>query len=244
MMTTQPPQDFLCPLTKKIMKDPVETTEGINFEREAIAKWLSFRSSCPITGTPLREASLRTNTKLQWMIKYWMSKQAENEETSDSEPSAPERFVCPLTQSLMVEPVTIREGANFEKDALIRFIEKNGEISPMSGQPLGEPAFYPNQKLQWQIKHYKEDMIKLKEEQEAAPVPPAVVIETVRPQPAATTKKTTQQSANVSLTNALKTGNDIRTSRSSGSFSLDSPLFDGEKQDLLTILNEACTYAH
>lgn len=158
------PNDFICPLTQKVMTDPVQSPEGVSFEREAILKVLSFRSMCPVNGTPLRAGSLRTNTKLQWMILFWKSQNESEEqqqqqqqqlEKTEMEISVPpRRFFCPLTREVMVEPVTIREGSTFEKAALVQFIEHNGEISPTTGKPLGQPCFYPNMKLAWDVKNH------------------------------------------------------------------------------------------
>lgn len=158
------PIDFICPLSQKVMLDPVQSPEGVSFERDAITKVLAFRSVCPVNGTPLRLESLRTNAKLQWMIRFWQLKigNGENryngEEENRKHEIFPRRFLCPLTRDVMTGPVTIREGANFEKLALLQYMDKHGEISPISREPLGRPCFYPNQKLAAEIRHYTMDI--------------------------------------------------------------------------------------
>ncbi len=165
-----PPIDFICPLTKRVMIDPVSTPEGVNFERGAITEFLSLRSRCPVNGTPLRPRRLRTNTKLQWMILFWQSRNGTEEDKTGKESEVPEadviireHFICPLTRQVMVDPVTIREGMHFERSALLQFIEKYGEISPLSGQPLGQPCFFPNSKMAWDIKQRKLGIAKAKD---------------------------------------------------------------------------------
>jgi hypothetical protein len=43
------PHEFLCPLTKQIMFEPVMTADGIVFERKAIESWVEKYDFSPIT---------------------------------------------------------------------------------------------------------------------------------------------------------------------------------------------------
>ena len=50
----QPLQPFLqCPISHEIMVDPVVAADGHTYEREALARWLSEKSSSPLTGQPM-----------------------------------------------------------------------------------------------------------------------------------------------------------------------------------------------
>mmetsp|Transcript_7650 Transcript_7650/g.11583 ORF Transcript_7650/g.11583 Transcript_7650/m.11583 type:complete len:292 (+) Transcript_7650:46-921(+) len=62
------PKEFKCPLTHKIMEDPVMTSDGVNYDRHAITKWLSFRGSCPLTGKQLTVEQLNPNYSLKKAI--------------------------------------------------------------------------------------------------------------------------------------------------------------------------------
>jgi curved DNA-binding protein CbpA len=62
------PKEFFCPLTKRLMKDPVMDTEGNTYEREAIERWLRVQSSSPITNGHLSLEMLRPDRDLKKAI--------------------------------------------------------------------------------------------------------------------------------------------------------------------------------
>ena len=62
------PQEFYCPLTKRLMKDPVIDNDGNTYEREAIERWLRVQSSSPITNGHLSVDQLRPNRELKSKI--------------------------------------------------------------------------------------------------------------------------------------------------------------------------------
>lgn len=68
---------FFCPLTKKIMDDPVTIGSGVTFERSAINMWFKkFKAGsediiCPITGQTLESKILSTNIALKTTIEEW-----------------------------------------------------------------------------------------------------------------------------------------------------------------------------
>ncbi|KAF8021365.1 hypothetical protein BT93_G1718 [Corymbia citriodora subsp. variegata] len=67
---------FFCPLTKKIMEDPVTIESGVTYEREAIDEWLkkhenSEQMGCPVTGKKLVSRVLSTNFALKTTIEEW-----------------------------------------------------------------------------------------------------------------------------------------------------------------------------
>ncbi|THU57699.1 hypothetical protein C4D60_Mb03t06260 [Musa balbisiana] len=76
--TLQPAyQSFFCPLTKKIMDDPVTIDSGLTYDREAIAEWferskdVSENIVCPVTRMDVKEAALSSNVALRNTIKEW-----------------------------------------------------------------------------------------------------------------------------------------------------------------------------
>ncbi|XP_057774193.1 U-box domain-containing protein 43-like [Salvia miltiorrhiza] len=71
----EPLQSFYCPITADIMRDPVETSSGYTFEREAIEKWLALGNGlCPLTKTPLTKLSVRPNRTLRQSIEEWKNR--------------------------------------------------------------------------------------------------------------------------------------------------------------------------
>lgn len=67
----EPLEAFCCPITKEVMKDPVETPSGHTFERSAIEKWLAEKNFCPLTSTPLDTSMLRPNKTLRQSTEEW-----------------------------------------------------------------------------------------------------------------------------------------------------------------------------
>lgn len=62
------PKEFFCPLTKRVMKDPVIDNDGHSYEREAIERWLRAQSSSPVTNEYLSLDMLQPNKELKSRI--------------------------------------------------------------------------------------------------------------------------------------------------------------------------------
>ena len=62
------PKEYFCPLTKRLMKEPVRDTEGNVYEREAIERWLRVQSSSPITNGYLSLEMLKPDRELKRAI--------------------------------------------------------------------------------------------------------------------------------------------------------------------------------
>ncbi|XP_068669731.1 U-box domain-containing protein 44-like [Aristolochia californica] len=68
----EPLKSFSCPITGEVMVDPVETSSGQTFERDAIKKWLTDgHTTCPLTMIPLNRDILRPNITLRKSIEEW-----------------------------------------------------------------------------------------------------------------------------------------------------------------------------
>ena len=62
-------QNFLCPITQEVMRDPVIGSDGITYERTAIEAWFSAgHSTSPLTRAPMTSRSLVPNIALRAMI--------------------------------------------------------------------------------------------------------------------------------------------------------------------------------
>ncbi|WOL19903.1 hypothetical protein Cni_G28705 [Canna indica] len=76
--TLQPAyQGFFCPLTKKIMDDPVTIESGVTYEREAIVEWFKEPQDgaedlrCPTTNMSMKSMAFSSNVALKNTIKEW-----------------------------------------------------------------------------------------------------------------------------------------------------------------------------
>mmetsp|Transcript_38611 Transcript_38611/g.93348 ORF Transcript_38611/g.93348 Transcript_38611/m.93348 type:complete len:249 (-) Transcript_38611:109-855(-) len=168
MTTSTIPQEYVCPLTKKMMNDPVVTRYGTHYERSAIMDWLADGNKmCPVTGNPLRVSNIVSDKSLKWKIDYWAKKNGiEVLELDDDHAVAvysstvtaaiPEKhFLCPLTREIMEDPVMTKTGHNFERAALSKWLDENGDICPMTKKPLTASQIVSNPNLKWEISQWQ-----------------------------------------------------------------------------------------
>ena len=77
-MVEDAPEEYLCPLTLDIMKDPVMSKYGQSFERSEILQWLkSGHGVCPLSRRPLKLQDLVTNHALKLRISQWRKEQGD-----------------------------------------------------------------------------------------------------------------------------------------------------------------------
>uniref|UniRef100_A0A668AQP7 WD repeat, SAM and U-box domain-containing protein 1 n=1 Tax=Myripristis murdjan TaxID=586833 RepID=A0A668AQP7_9TELE len=73
---SEAPDEFLCPITRELMKDPVIAADGYSYEREAIKSWLTAKNkSSPMTNLPLQTTLVTPNRSLKMAIARWKSSQ-------------------------------------------------------------------------------------------------------------------------------------------------------------------------
>ncbi|XP_056888886.1 WD repeat, SAM and U-box domain-containing protein 1-like [Takifugu flavidus] len=71
-----PPDEFLCPITREMMKDPVIAADGYSYERDSIESWLRGKNrSSPMTNLPLQTTILTPNRSLKMAMSRWKSSQ-------------------------------------------------------------------------------------------------------------------------------------------------------------------------
>ncbi|CAI9753340.1 unnamed protein product [Fraxinus pennsylvanica] len=124
---------FICPLTKKVMRDPVALENGRTFEREAIEKW--FRESkesgrkliCPLTLNELKSMELNPSVGLKNTIEEW---NARNEAAQldmarrSLSPGSPEVESDILQALKFVQQLCQKQGSN-------KHVIRNAELTPM-----------------------------------------------------------------------------------------------------------------
>lgn len=67
-------QDFCCPITRVLIREPVQTVDGQLYEREAIEEWLKKKDTSPITGAVLANKTLAPNIFAQKQIASLLEK--------------------------------------------------------------------------------------------------------------------------------------------------------------------------
>eukprot|EP01018_Ginkgo_biloba_P011708 Gb_02246 [translate_table: standard] len=66
-----PLQSFICPITKDVMRDPVQIASGQTYERAAIERWFGEgHTRCP-TGVELKNTKMKPNFALKQSIAEW-----------------------------------------------------------------------------------------------------------------------------------------------------------------------------
>lgn len=71
------PFEFLCPITNKIMKDPVVASDGYNYERKAIRRWFRKKRTSPMTNEELSDLTVRANDELRSRIETFVGQHSE-----------------------------------------------------------------------------------------------------------------------------------------------------------------------
>lgn len=80
-----PFKNFLCPLTKEVMKEPVVLESSQTYERSAIEYWFQRcledgrDLTCPLTGEVLKSLELKPNIGLAGAIEEWVNRNVEIE---------------------------------------------------------------------------------------------------------------------------------------------------------------------
>ena len=59
------PEHFLCSITLEVMEDPVQTCDGMSFERSAITEWLRKHDTSPMTNMKLPNKTIVPNLALR-----------------------------------------------------------------------------------------------------------------------------------------------------------------------------------
>jgi len=114
------PDAFRCPLTGQVLSDPVRTSDGQVYEREAIEEWLCEGSeTSPLTGAKLRNTDLVSHRALQAAIAAYMAA-LETEVAEECRPSSP------------------YEREAWEAGARSMASEENSHRTPLA-TPYGEP---------------------------------------------------------------------------------------------------------
>jgi hypothetical protein len=77
----------------------------------------------------------------------------EEEDTTD----IPEEFICPLTLEIFTDPLMDRRGINFERSAIVEWLNRGNETCPLTREPLGYRSLIPNVNLRARVEHWKRE---------------------------------------------------------------------------------------
>uniref|UniRef100_A0AC11DNE5 WD repeat, sterile alpha motif and U-box domain containing 1 n=1 Tax=Ovis aries TaxID=9940 RepID=A0AC11DNE5_SHEEP len=73
-LSSEIPDEFICPITRELMKDPVIASDGYSYEKEAMENWISKKKrTSPMTNLVLSSMILTPNRTLKMAINRWLS---------------------------------------------------------------------------------------------------------------------------------------------------------------------------
>ncbi|KAM6421522.1 WD repeat, SAM and U-box domain-containing protein 1 isoform 1-T1 [Rhynochetos jubatus] len=76
------PDEFVCPITRELMKEPVIAADGYSYEKEAMENWITNkRRTSPMTNLPLASLMLTPNRTLKMAIGRWLEAQQHSKST-------------------------------------------------------------------------------------------------------------------------------------------------------------------
>jgi len=78
----------------------------------------------------------------------------------------PVEFLCPITGQLMIDPLMCRTGFNFERNAILEWLQKHSQTCPMTRKAIRASDLVPNCALQLRIRRWCEE-----QQVELPPVP-------------------------------------------------------------------------
>eukprot|EP00525_Craspedostauros_australis_P011007 CAMPEP_0198121918 /NCGR_PEP_ID=MMETSP1442-20131203/33410_1 /TAXON_ID= /ORGANISM="Craspedostauros australis, Strain CCMP3328" /LENGTH=267 /DNA_ID=CAMNT_0043780819 /DNA_START=159 /DNA_END=963 /DNA_ORIENTATION=+ len=79
----------------------------------------------------------------------------ERERGSDQDADTPDEFICPLTLELMNDPLMDRMGINFEREAIMEWLNRGNNSCPLTRKPLSYSKLVPNAQLRLKIDQWK-----------------------------------------------------------------------------------------
>ncbi|XP_054976510.1 WD repeat, SAM and U-box domain-containing protein 1 isoform X3 [Sorex araneus] len=72
-LSSEIPDEFICPITRELMKDPVIAADGYSYEKEAMENWISKKKrTSPMTNLVLPSLVLTPNRTLKMAINRWL----------------------------------------------------------------------------------------------------------------------------------------------------------------------------
>lgn len=80
------PNEYLCPITLSLMRDPVLAADGHSYERTAISKWLQKHDTSPKNGNKLEHLNLTTNHAIRSLIEEFKERCISQQQTQYSQP--------------------------------------------------------------------------------------------------------------------------------------------------------------
>lgn len=139
--STSLPEYLVCPISGKLLQDPVVLSDGNSYDRKVAAEQLP------------NEPIVYPNRALKSILKELEAKKTSSlvlkpakKCCSTQDPPLPRGLYCPITLGLMHRPVIDPQGYTYEKVAIVNWIRVNGD-SPVTRKKLQVQDLVPNRAL-------------------------------------------------------------------------------------------------
>lgn len=80
---------------------------------------------------------------------------SEGSEDEGVDSEIPEEFICPLTLEIYTDPLMSRRGLNFERKAIVEWLNRGHDTCPLTRYPLGYRGLVPNARLRIEVEQWK-----------------------------------------------------------------------------------------
>jgi hypothetical protein len=67
----------------------------------------------------------------------------------------PEEFICPLTLEIFTDPLMDKRGMNWERSAILEWLNRGHTTCPLTREPMGFRSLIPNVNLRTRVEHWK-----------------------------------------------------------------------------------------
>ena len=113
-------QNFVCPITQEVMKDPVIAADGHTYERAAIEGWFKNKDTSPVTNLKLPNKNLIPNYKIKSCIEDFLKERGKESEFKERLQKIEQELLefktkCFNSYSELKEPLQILLNAKLEK---------------------------------------------------------------------------------------------------------------------------------
>jgi hypothetical protein len=147
------PAPFFCPITEKVFVDPVVLTDGISYERSTVkgregaekayanpALKAVIDETVEMSGSSVRAGIKRIQCSMRKTFSQVLEKSII---PCEEYHPLPDVYYCPITFSIIHDPVIDSEGNTYERVAVENWIRANG-TSPLTRTTSSVESLYPN----------------------------------------------------------------------------------------------------
>jgi len=144
------PNDWLCPITLSVMRDPVIAEDGHSYERAAITEWFQHNSTSPKTNIHLNSTNLVPNIALRNTIQEYLAKNPIVTPTQSEYKDSPLKLTAKKSNTHIHLCVQTTDEPVRKPIDLIAIVDNSGSIGEVADAEATESYGYTRMDL---VKH-------------------------------------------------------------------------------------------